>query len=800
MKDNPLVRRDDQNYTLSVTNESLASRTTVVRYSLVDYTRYSFGFKLDDDTDVNAFETDRAYNSDEFVDAEFDDAVTPKDRSYYVLAATSGVITGVFSQIGLPEKTLAHINELKKKDWEKLIINAAQLVGYDKSDYKKAVAFLKNRVVDYVDQRLNEELLDGWQECLNNLSNHPSIAGLIFSVLTQFGGVQYKLDEQGLVKEELPEYYAIGRNTAEKITYAFLYWAYYLVIDDSVSERPVLDELTVPKEIIRLLKELCRLDIFKKSFFNYKSSEEQYSRWIKKIFENTNLPEEDKKTRLFDLEKEIKILETVNIRGYVPVLINECLVRCFYTLKKFIIQVKEKEIRSLDELNKIDAADILPFNNRLVSRMVLISSSCFAAINVAGATVKAILNKDKKDGEFAKALLTEVNVAGVGRFVFAVIADSKYWGEDIRVFFQRKENQRKEKKRAAEDAAEESFAEEMASNEAFKVLSLTPAQARALYSLETVAVMKDIEHTENSDVKAKKQLWLETWQNNILAGMGIETEEYFVTDEKTIYDAIYSLDDTADNLRWFYLLAGELIVFKPYYPLGSKDDAVFRKLNREKYNYIDDQFARRQTIVNQVEIESIRGAYKNYKDIISRSTQGKIIAAGVATLTAFATGGLAFALAPKIAILLAGEAVVGLHGAALTSASLAFVGGGSLAAGGLGMAGGTAIITGGGALLGVAGSGSASMAVLLSQTNNEYWVRQAAKLLMFSKCVLKARLNDSEAINGLLDGIKQTIRDVEYNIKDLEDEKCSLDKDVIKNSKDCLKYLGRCMTELEKLK
>jgi len=300
MKDNALVRRDDQNYTVSVTNESLASRPTIVRYSLADYTRYSFEFKLDDGTDVNAFEIDRAYNCDEFVDAEFDDAVTPKDRSYYVLAATSGVITGVFSQIGLSEKTLDQINEWKKKDWEKLIINVAQLVGYEKSDYKKAAAFLKNRVVDYVDKKLNEEVQDGLQECLKYLSTHPSIAGLVFSVLTQFSGVRYKLDEQGLVKEKVPEYYAIGRNMAERITYGFLYWVYYLAIDDSVSERPVLDELTAPKEVIRLLKELCRLDIFKNVLFNYESSEEQYSKWIQKIFKNTIVSDKDEEPRLFE--------------------------------------------------------------------------------------------------------------------------------------------------------------------------------------------------------------------------------------------------------------------------------------------------------------------------------------------------------------------------------------------------------------------------------------------------------------------------------------------------------------------
>jgi hypothetical protein len=127
------------------------------------------------------------------------------------------------------------------------------------------------------------------------------------------------------------------------------------------------------------------------------------------------------------------------------------------------------------------------------------------------------------------------------------------------------------------------------------------------------------------------------------------------------------------------------------------------------------------------------------------------------------------------------------------------VGGGSLAAGGLGMAGGTAIITGGGALLGIAGSGSASMAAILSQTNSEYWLRQTTKLLVFSECALKDALNDVDAIKKLSSEISLTLKKVEANIKELEDEKCSLDKDAIKNSKECLKYLRKCKAELDKL-
>ena len=101
--------------------------------------------------------------------------------------------------------------------------------------------------------------------------------------------------------------------------------------------------------------------------------------------------------------------------------------------------------------------------------------------------------------------------------------------------------------------------------------------------------------------------------------------------------------------------------------------------------------------------------------------------------------------------------------------------------------------------LGIAGSGSASMAAILSQTNSEYWLRQTTKLLVFSKCALKDALNDVDAIKKLSSEIILTIKKVEANIKELEDEKCSLDKDTIKNSKECLKYLGKCKAELDKL-
>ncbi len=345
----------------------------------------------------------------------------------------------------------------------------------------------------------------------------------------------------------------------------------------------------------------------------------------------------------------------------------------------------------------------------------------------------------------------------------------------------------------------EDIIENILSKETFRVLSLSSEQVRLLYSLELVATTKDIEHTVNQKTKEKKQMWLNSWKELIVSGIGLNVDDYYVTDEKLIYDAINSIPQTVDNLRCFYLVTSEFIAYTPYFPLNSREDAEYKKLRLEKYNYIDDQFSRKQTIVSQAEIDGIRNSYKKYKGLVSGNTQNAMIAAGVVTVTAAVTGGLALTFAPGIATLIAGEAVAGLHGAALTSASLAFVGGGSLAAGGLGMAGGTAIITGGGTLLGVAGSSSASIAVILSQTNNQIWLELTTNLLVFCKCVLKERLKDIKALEEVVSEVNAKIGILEKFIKELEDDKCSLDEEIIKRAKYYLKCLNRCRTELKKM-
>ena len=179
---------------------------------------------------------------------------------------------------------------------------------------------------------------------------------------------------------------------------------------------------------------------------------------------------------------------------------------------------------------------------------------------------------------------------------------------------------------------------------------------------------------------------------------------------------------------------------------------------------------------------------------------GKKAAVGVAvTVGATAlTGGLALAFAPEIAVVLAGEAVAGLSGAAATNAALAAMGGGALAAGGLGMAGGTAILTGGGALLGLAGASSTSMIAVMAQTSERFTLNECAKLLTFSKLVIVDKYKMLELLNPIISGVESCIFQIESELGSI-DTKTKEGKQSKKRIDSSLKYLKNCVRELDAL-
>ena len=768
-----------------IKNDSIEA-VAVVKYEKVDAIHYSFSYSFDDEFSFRMNETEQSTEQTDFVEAEFEEEVPENYKGYYAVAAASGILTGALSTFQLTEKQLAKISEFKEKDWKPLIVKGANLSGYKKNDYKGAAKFLVTRAVHTIEK--NEKA----KECLTVLAEHPSLTGLIFSVLTQYYGKIIAIGENGeLSIYALPDYYVIGANNAEKMLCAVFYWLLALAADQAMSKRRVLDELRIPIQLIKIIKEFVNLPFMKDLPTDYSAAEKKFSKWLGKMIKGAELYSDndaEKTSILFSTMKTVLNLAD----GAFPILINECMVRSMFVLLRVCSIVKEQKVTSVEQLMNIQAKDILDTDERLLSRMCMIASASFVGANIAGAILKASAESKANGKKFSKVFLAELNIAGIGCLLFRCAEDSRFWGEDIRILFQRN------KKSTSEEVHNDQNNE---GDRAFDPMLLNPVQARILYSLENLAVQYDINRTRKASIADNKRLWLEKWKKLILSGINVDPEQkasYFVEEEGFLYDGIYQLSKDKSQWRWFYLLTQELALFNPYSPLGEYDDRVFKKL-RVGADYVRDQFVRRQTIASQDEVDTIVKMYSKYKGYVSGSTQSKIIGAGVATLTTVATGGVALTFAPGIAAAIAGEAVVGLHGAALTSASLAFVGGGSIAAGGLGMAGGTAIITGGGALVGLISSGTASTAAILLQTPSDYWVRQSSKLLTYCNCVLEQNLHDKEAVKTILHKIEATIEDVERELKEIKNEKNDLDKDLIKKTEEYLKYLGKCRSELKRI-
>ena len=134
------------------------------------------------------------------------------------------------------------------------------------------------------------------------------------------------------------------------------------------------------------------------------------------------------------------------------------------------------------------------------------------------------------------------------------------------------------------------------------------------------------------------------------------------------------------------------------------------------------------------------------------------------------------ATAGAIAVALVGSNFAGLSGAALTSACLAYLGGGAIAAGGAGMLGGTIAIVGGGAALGIgvgAGVGGAvGSAGLLGKKNT---IMQSAKLLTSVREIFLNDEHDVEFSNSVYEQYLQNITEIEKGLVELR-----LKKDVAK--------------------
>ena len=683
--------------------------------------------------------------ADEAEAFEFDPNTSPAQARDYVFAAASGALMGALSVLWQKDFNLADARKLGSEKIEKIVIEAAQRVGPRKENpsIADAIRFLE-KTFPFVGDKLTPEFGGGLQHHLRDFSHHPSPVGLVCSILMQFTGKGFGTTTDGsfaifdLPAEALKDGRLFGKNVEEKFLYGTLRWVFHLISDMAGSSSTPGAGTGIPGPILSFLKEASALPFFRDMTIAHEDKVATFSQWVSKAFNGTLLKDEDGNPLRFDLRTEVGLAG--QILTQVPaVLANECIVRGFYTITRFVDELKRCDVSSVKDLARINPSRFLPLNSRALTRMLTVASGSFVVVNSGIAAVRAVVEGTASGGVGAVPLFfMRLNYAGIGRFAFALRADSSYIYEDVEAWW---EQYQKSKKRA----------------EVAVYAPLGQDVQRVLDSLLMVWLEDDCQRENKEDKRARKEIQIGARKRRQEITADVGQGSYFLESAEAYRELRGTCSGEGGELVRL-AIAQNLLGYQPY--------AAERGLSLSQ-TWLTDVFVAEQDVIDAALLKRLKGAQQSYDRWLSGTYTKWAVRGAVAVAATVATGGVAAVAAPAIATVLAGEAVVGLSGAALTSASLAWVGGGSLAAGGLGMAGGTAIITGGGAVIGL--TTAASGATLVGVLSKDYaeqvkrgcvdWLAQCSVLLEESPAQALRVIEELKArLERAIDADKRTIK------------------------------------------
>ena len=731
------------------------------------------------------------------LDRQIEQISSQADSWDYFVSIASGLLCAAMDILWVGDFDLSRGRGIADEQVNNFVQKTAKMLGCEDGDLQSVVRFLEKKFPLAADGN-TADFGGGLQHHLRDFAHHPTIVGLAFSLLTQFTEKSYGTDKTGrFIVVDVPEKHKIfiGNDIPSKIFYGTIIWFFHLVSDvaGSSSSGGKTGGTGIPGPILALVKELSVLPIFQ----NCKIGENNISVFLSKLFNGTLFAKHDEDGKIikdtavrFDLRGELGVAVELG-RQSIPVIANECMVRGFYFIRRFVMELCEKEIDSFEELNRIDWQKTKPFNNPTIARMLTISAGVFTAVDVGEAII-------------SQKYLVAVNYVGVGRFAVAV-------GQDV-AWCLKARNLKKIKdvyenmKHFAFTSEDERVYERIGDiSMDMNKFGLTLEQTEILYNLEYHKTRNDMEHTKltinNEAVKALKREWMREWQELMTGSFSsflqVENTKLNWYSEEEL---VQKIESESPDQPWFRLVLLEAMLFEPYYTLGVEKDKKGNEIPSKKYKDLNNPINGYKKSEGDRYLEKLFSEKPYYKDSIKRFRKcydsairelnevlktGLIVLGITAVITAasIATAGI---LAPKIAVILVGSHFAGLHGAALTGACLAYLGGGAIAAGGAGMVGGTIAIVGGGAARGLgvgAGVGGAIGASAL--LGKKYTIMQSAKLLVSVREIFLNDEHDLEYSNSVYEQYVRNIAQIEKDLVEMRLQASVADK----NKKEELKEL-----------
>lgn len=704
------------------------------------------------------------------------------DSLDYIVAIASGIVCGILDILWVGEFDLAHGRSIASDKVDSFVKNTAEMLeGKTFDDVKSAVQALEKHFPISSDGNTSD-FGGGKQHHLRDFAHHPTIVGLVFSLLTQFTEKSYGTDVNGrfitvdVLEKSKP---FIGKDIPEKILMGTIIWFFHLVSDmaGSSSTAGTTGGTGIPGPLLALAKEVSAIPFFK----NIKVDDDMsMSLFLSKLFNGTLMMKRDEKGQIvkdsiikFDLRGELGVAVEL-CKQAVPVVANECFVRAFYFIRHLAMEMKENRVGCFADMKMIDWDTVKPLNNPTIARMLTISTGVFTVLDIGEAIA-------------TQKYWVSINYVGIGRFAVAISSDVS-WGLKVRDV--------KKIRGVYENIKHQTFGKTDANiykrigddmDLQMDKLGLSLEQTEMLYNLEYYKTFNDIEMTKlpvtGEVIKELKSEWLKEWSKFISNGFESFTQ---ISGAEMHW---YSIDELQERIAandpqkpWYRLILLEAMLFEPYYPLGTEKDKKGNDIPSKKYKhlnnplcsfrkgegdrFLDEQFTGKYC--KQGYVKRLRKSYDKRMRELSEVLKTVLTSLTITAVIAIITVASAGAFAGPIAVALVGSNFAGLSGAALTSACLAYLGGGAIAAGGAGMLGGTIAIVGGGAALGIgvgAGVGGAvGSAGLVGKKNT---IMQSAKLLTSVREIFLNDEHDIEFSNSVYEQYLQNITEIEKGLVEL---------------------------------
>lgn len=362
-------------------------------------------------------------------DAEIERLSNHVDGLDNMVAVGSGILAGLIDSLWVGEFSLDRGIEWGDKKTKDFVIKTSQLAGYEGNSLEGAVKYLEDKFPFASDSNTND-FGGGKQHHLRDFGHHPNRIGLTFSLLTQFTRKSFGTDTAGrFIVVDVKNQKFIGEDLPKKLLFGFVFWLFHVASDIAGSSSTISKGergTGLPGPLVSFAKLISTLPIFN---LTDKKGNKVVSVWVSKLFNGTLFSEREEDGKLikesvknFDLRAEIGVKYELG-RQAIPVIVNESIVRAFYFIRRFISELKDKEIGKASEISKVDWSKTLPFNNRTIARMMTIATGTFTMVDMLDATIRGAIQSGGHPALFFKGFLLRLNFVGVGRFTVAISTD-----------------------------------------------------------------------------------------------------------------------------------------------------------------------------------------------------------------------------------------------------------------------------------------------------------------------------------------------------------------------------------------